>query len=336
MLCRDAGGTFELQPGRFWSFLDWWTLRCPECGEAHPSLDRAEFDGVHPWQLHAPYAAQRRWISGETELVRYPPRRFQMVNGSDVTDADINLTWSANADLWDAGYDEYGDANRRYSSDEPLLAYIGEVRGMRVLDAGSGTGYLSRRLARDGATVTAVENAQRFHEIALEYERRDPLGIDFRRGSLSAMPWIEDETFDIAVANYVLMDVNDYEAALAEIARVLKPGGRFIYAIVHNTIDFGANLPAADSPRKDDRAGWKDSQYFVRRAGYIQWGNFRPFLTFHRPLRDYVAACNAVGLELRDLEEPYLTEEGQRVLPPSEVEWARQVPISYVIKCVKV
>jgi hypothetical protein len=74
----------------------------------------------------------------------------------------------------------------------------------------------------------------------------------------------------------------------------------------------------------------------VRRAGYIQWGAFQPFLTFHRPLRDYVAACTGVGLELRDLDEPHLTEEGQRVLPPSEVESSRQAPISYVLKCVKV
>ncbi len=335
MLCRDTG-TFSLQRGAFWKFLDWWTLDCPECGERHPSLDRAEFDGTHPWQLHAAHAKHRQWLSSESELIRYPPHRFERVESVTLTDADIDATWSTNADLWDSWYDDRGDANRRYSSDEVLLSFLGDVRGARVLDAGSGTGYLSRLLSRAGGQVTAVENARRFHEIAVEYERREPLGIQYHHGSISSMPWLDDATFDAVVANYVLMDVSDYESALAEIARVLKTGGRLVYAIVHNTIDYQADRPAADSPRKDDRIGWRDSGYFVRRAGYIQWGSLQPFLTFHRPLRDYVATGNAVGLELRNLDEPFLTEEGQRELPPSEVESARLTPISYVIKCVKV
>jgi SAM-dependent methyltransferase len=334
VLCRNAG-VVTLQTGAFWSFLDWWTIACPHCDGQHPSFDRAEFDGVHPWQL-VPNADERRsWLSSETHLVRYPPPRLQVVDGERLTDTDIDATWSNNADLWDAGYDERGDMNRRYSSDEVLLSFLGEVRDQRVLDAGSGTGYLSRLLARQGAQVTAVENARRFHEIALEYDRRDSIGIDFRHTSISSMPLLHDASFDAVVANYVLMDVSEYEAAIAEIARVLKPGGRFVYSIVHNTIDFQWDRPAADSPRKDDRVGWRDAGYFVRRAGYIQWGAFQPFLTFHRPLRDYVAACTGVGLELRDLDEPYLTEEGQRVLTPSKVESSRQAPISYVLKCVK-
>jgi SAM-dependent methyltransferase len=335
VLCRSAGAV-TLQTGAFWSFLDWWTIACANCDGDHPSFDRAEFEGMHPWQLVPGAEQQRRWLSAETYLVRYPPPRFEPVDGKHLTDADIDTTWSTNADLWDAGYDEHGDSNRRYSSDPVLLRMLGDVRSKRVLDAGSGTGYLSRLLARAGAQVTAVENARRFHEIALEYERRDPLRIDFRHGSISSMPWLEDASFDAAVANYVLMDVADYEASIAEIARVLKPGGGLVYAIVHNTIDFRWDCPPSDSPRKDDRVGWRDAGYFERRAGYVQWGEFQPFLTFHRPLRDYITACNAVGLELRDLDEPYLTEEGQRVLPPSEVQSTRQAPISYVLKCVKV
>jgi SAM-dependent methyltransferase len=335
VLCRTAG-VVTLQTGAFWSFLDWWTLACPDCGEPHPSLDRAEFERTHPWQLDLEARQRRRWLSSELYLVRYPPARLAVVDGAQLSDSDIDATWSTNADLWEAGYDERGDANRRYSSDEVLLDFMGDVRGRRILDAGSGTGYLSRLLARAGAHVTAVENAQRFHEIAFEHELASPLGIDFHHGSISSMPWLDDLHFDAVVANYVLMDVRDYERAIMEISRVLKPDGRFVYSLVHNTIDFRWDRPAADSPRKDDRAGWTDAGYFVRRAGYIQWGAFQPFLTFHRPLRDYIAACNAVGLELRDLDEPYLTEEGQRVLPPSEVESARQVPISYVLRCAKV
>jgi SAM-dependent methyltransferase len=335
VLCRSAG-IVSLHTGAFWSLLDWWTMKCPECGQQHPSFDRAEFDQVHPWQLVPAAEQERRWLSSEAHLVRYPPPQFAPVDSVQLTDADIDATWSNNADLWEAGYDERGDLNRRYSSDEVLLKFLGIIGGRRILDAGSGTGYLSRLLVRAGAEVTAVENAQRFHQIALAYEQVAPLGIDYYHGSIASMSWLGDAIFDVVVANYVLMDVHEYERAIGEIARVLKPGGRFVFALVHNTIDFQWDRPVPDSPRRDDRVGWRDAGYFVRRAGYIQWGEFQPFLTFHRPLRDYIAACTAVGLELRDLDEPYLTEEGLRVLPPSEIESARQVPVSYVLRCEKV
>lgn len=334
VLCRQAG-TVILCTGAFWSYLDWWTLACPVCQGQHPSFERAEFEGLHPWQLVGGAEQTKSWLSSEAQLVRYPPARFQVLDEAQVTDRDIDATWSDNADLWDAGYDERGDTNRRYSSDSILLSFLGEVASQQVLDAGSGTGYLARLLSGLGAKVTAVENARRFHEIALAYDRKEPRGIEFRHGSISAMAWLQDDSFDAVVANYVLMDVRGYEAAIEEIARVLRPGGRFVFSLVHNTIDFRIDRPAADSPRKDDRVGWRDAGYFIRRAGYVQWGSFQPFLTFHRPLRDYIAVCKHAGLELRDLEEPYLTEEGQRVLPPSEVESSRQTPISYVVKCVK-
>jgi hypothetical protein len=43
LLCRKAGPV-EFQEGSFWAWDYWWTLDCPDCGERHPSLDRAEFD----------------------------------------------------------------------------------------------------------------------------------------------------------------------------------------------------------------------------------------------------------------------------------------------------
>ncbi len=60
-----------------------------------------------------------------------------------------------------------------------------------------------------------------------------------------------------------------------------------------------------------------------------------PVLGFHRPLRDYIAACKRHGLALRDLEEPELSEEGCRVLPVPDVREAGRISVSYVVKMVK-
>ena len=116
------------------------------------------------------------------------------------------------------------------------------------------------------------------------------------------MPFLAEASFDRVVANYVLMDVREYEW---------------------------------DSPRPEDRAGWFDDDYFVRRAGYIQWGTLKPFLSFHRPPRDYIAACKRSGLELRDLDEPEISEEGERDRPGYRVRLARRVPFWYVLKFLK-
>jgi len=333
LLCRAAGAVAPAY-GDFWGRMYWWTLSCPDCGNAHPSLDHAEYDGSHPWQRNTAAVGQR-WLSDETELARYPPHRLPPVDQGILTDGDSDRNWSANADAWESGYDERGDDNRKYSSDPILFDFLGPVADKRILDAGSGTGYLARLLARQGARVVAVENAVRFHEIALAYQQRDPLDIAHYHGSISAMPFLESNGFDAVVANYVLIDVRDYESAIDEIARVLKPGGHFVYTLTHGSTDAHWHAPAPDSPRQEDRAGWIDDGYFVRRAGYSQWGGLRPVLGFHRPLRDYIAACKRAGLELRDLEEPWLSAEAEHALPPPSVCESLRIPVSYVVKAIK-
>ena len=77
-----------------------------------------------------------------------------------------------------------------------------------------------------------------------------------------------------------------------------------------------------------------DPRYAPRPAEF-QWGQLKPFLSFHRPLRDYVAACRQSGLELRDLEEPEVTAEGERTLHPALVRQYRRVAYSYILKFVK-
>jgi SAM-dependent methyltransferase len=334
LLCVEAGEN-HIESGSFWAWRYWWMLDCPACGRQHPSLDRAEFEGAHPWQTNAGAEAERCWLAGERELVRYPPRPRARLDFGALTDADSDASWSRNADLWDAGYDDRGDLNRKYLSDAILLDFLGSLSGRRVLDAGSGTGYLARLMARQGARVIGVENATRMVEIARAYQDQEPLDIEYYQASLSSMPFLESASFDTAVANYVLMDVRDHQGAIAEIARVLKPGGLFVFSIMPMTPDGRWYLPALDSPRREDRTGWLDDDYFVRRPATVQWGDFQPFLTFHRPLKDYIAACKRVGLGLRDLDEPELSAEGRRVLPFARVRDFSRIPISYVLTFVR-
>ena len=93
--------------------------------------------------------------------------------------------------------------------------------GDRVLDAACGTGDLALAAAKAGGKVTGVD----FSEAMLARARRKAPELDWVRGDLLALPFA-DETFDAATVGFGVRNVADLGAALEELRRVLRPGGR--------------------------------------------------------------------------------------------------------------
>lgn len=103
-----------------------------------------------------------------------------------------------------------------------LLALLGNVAGRSVLDAGCGDGTLALELARRGAVVVGVDVDGDM--IAHAQARTGRLSARFEVGRIEALPFV-DASFDVVVAVTVLCLVADPARAVAEIARVLRPGG---------------------------------------------------------------------------------------------------------------
>jgi len=107
---------------------------------------------------------------------------------------------------------------------EPARAVLAEVTGigpgMRVLDIGCGSGEMCALAAARGAEVAGIDAAEGMIEIA---RRRLP-GADLRVGPMEQLPW-EDDRFDVATAVNALQFAADFVDALAEAARVVRPGG---------------------------------------------------------------------------------------------------------------
>ena len=117
--------------------------------------------------------------------------------------------------------------------------------------------------------MTGVELSDEYSRIATERESTDQLGIEYHNRSATDLSFLKDATFDKAVSNYVLMDIVDYELALAEVARVLKLGSSFVMVISHPAFSSGPRgwvIPAVDSPRVEDRDSWRSDTYFHRDA----------------------------------------------------------------------
>jgi ubiquinone/menaquinone biosynthesis C-methylase UbiE len=104
---------------------------------------------------------------------------------------------------------------------EPLLdaAKVGE--GKRVLDVGTGPGYVAAKVADRGAVVVGLDRV----EAMLTLARRHYSKLDFRQGDVEALPF-PDHSFDAVVGNFIMLHLGRPEQAAAEFVRVLASNGR--------------------------------------------------------------------------------------------------------------
>lgn len=103
----------------------------------------------------------------------------------------------------------------------PLLDAAGVTAGTRFLDVGTGPGFVSQEAVRRGAEVSAMDAEASMAETA----RRNVPGLDVRVAVLPEVPF-EDESFDAVAGNFVINHIGDPGAAIGELRRVLRPGGR--------------------------------------------------------------------------------------------------------------
>ena len=103
----------------------------------------------------------------------------------DLRNAEAIQAWSSVPAELIEQFGESGDTTRQYLLNPALWHLLGEVGGLRILDAGCGQGYLSRLLAQRGALVTGLEPAQPWYAYALQRERDAPLGVRYLAEDLS-------------------------------------------------------------------------------------------------------------------------------------------------------
>jgi SAM-dependent methyltransferase len=104
---------------------------------------------------------------------------------------------------------------------QPLLDTVGVARGTRLLDVGSGPGYVAAAARARGASVVGVDAAARMLTLAV---RLHP-GLEIRQADAEALPFA-DGSFDAVVANFLVPHLARPEAAVAQFVRVLRPRGR--------------------------------------------------------------------------------------------------------------
>jgi 2-polyprenyl-6-hydroxyphenyl methylase / 3-demethylubiquinone-9 3-methyltransferase len=146
-----------------------------------------------------------------------------------------NEYYEAMDELW---WDPAGPAAILHAINRPrvdfYLRQLGDLHGRLVLDAGCGGGLVARELATAGATVVGLDRSLGSLGVARRAAARTPGLFRPTQGRLERLPFA-DGAFDAVVAADVLEHVPDLPAAVAELARVLAPGGRLVFDTINRT-----------------------------------------------------------------------------------------------------
>ena len=146
---------------------------------------------------------------------------------ADITNKDVIKAWATVPQEDIENFGDEGDVTRKHLLNPAIFKVLGDVRGKTILDAGCGQGYLSRLLAKKGASVTGIEPAEAFYAYALRREQMEQSGITYLQADLST--WSCPPTFDSVIANMVFMDIPNYASALLNCVAALKKNGVLIF-----------------------------------------------------------------------------------------------------------
>ncbi len=340
--CLHCASGYRQVNEAFWGWDYYWEIACPHCGASHPALDRLEYEGRHPWQVpRSPKVSdrggrRRLGMSQETDFRGVFSSEHFPFNEHPPDDEAIAAQWNNMAANWDARYGKEGDTSRVHLLNSALLSILGDVAGRRILDAGCGSGYLCRMLARRGAKMVGVDLAPAWIEMARS--RKPELNIEYHAGSIAHMPFLADGSFEAVVSVCVLMDTRDYEEALGEMHRVLAPGGVLAIAILHPcfTSPPGGRWERhpVDSARPEDRWYWRVSSYLQPTWETWRWEPVGMATGFHRPLSNYMQTLLGVGFRLTHFIEPAPSPE---LVAADPATWApdARIPLFLVLGAIK-
>jgi SAM-dependent methyltransferase len=220
--------------------------------------------------------------------------------------------WDEHADEWirwvrTPGHDSYDRFHRARFLE--LLPPPGRL----TVDVGGGEGRLGRDLTALGHRVVMFDGSPALARACAAHERPVPVGV----ADVATAP-VRTGCADLVVAFMSLQDVDDLDDAVAEIARLLVPGGRLCMAIVHP-------MNSAGSFEEDENGS---ESPFVVRASYMSAfcyhddierdGLRMTFHSAHRPLGTYARALERSGLVIESLRE---------VTDPSEGSHWQRIPL---------
>ena len=205
--------------------------------------------------------------------------------------------WEDHSDWWQQEFTDGADSEY----EEQILPLAQELLSGegRILDVGTGEGQVARLLAAQGSLVVGIDPT---HNQIVEAVARGG-GPRYLRGGAAELPFAS-ASFDAAVACLVFEHIDEMDSAIAELARVVRPGGRFVFMLNHPLLQTPGSGWIDDHVRDPPEQYWRIGPYLTETTSVeeVQKDVFIPFV--HRPLGRYVNALIEAGFNLERMIEP--------------------------------
>lgn len=214
----------------------------------------------------------------------------------------MEVGWDASAKGWIEAQSGGGDFVRSAVLDAPMLQRVRLSGAGYALDVGCGEGRFCRMLHEIGVVADGLEPTEALLQAACD---QDVIGFRYVQGVAEQMPF-EDETYDLVISYMSLIDIPDMDAAISEMERVLKPGGRILVANLQSYAT--AWIEDSIDKRYDGTVVATTREYLEERGTATQWSRIH-IVNYHRPLSRYMQAFLSNGLELTHFDEPRATSE---------------------------
>ena len=214
--------------------------------------------------------------------------------------------WETSAQAWIDDMDR-GAIARTHLLD-PIMLDLCEIRpNLRALDVGCGEGRFCRMLRKKGVETVAIDPT----ESLLQAARKRDAGGDYRLAFAEKLPF-ENASFDVVISYLTLIDIPDFRAAINEMVRVLKPGGKLVIANLTAMATATPHLWWRDA--NGEKLFWTLDNYMTERPEWVEWRGIR-VINWHRPLSAYMQAFLACNLTLEYFDEPLPTAEQIQAAP---------------------
>ncbi|MDA0369900.1 MAG: methyltransferase domain-containing protein [Actinomycetota bacterium] len=211
--------------------------------------------------------------------------------------------WEDNAAWWIDGFTDGADPE--YEEQIVPMA-VADLAGYRtILDVGCGDGQIGRALMRaHGSHVVGIDPT--WNQITVAKERsvlENGSVMSVARAGADRLPFA-DGSFDAVVACLVFEHIREVDSAIEEVARVLRPGGRFSFFLNHPLLQTPGSGWIDDQILDPPEQYWRIGPYLIEEESVeeVEKDVFIPFI--HRPLSRYVGALVREGLVITGLAEP--------------------------------
>ncbi|XVV14697.1 class I SAM-dependent methyltransferase [Actinoplanes sp. CA-131856] len=237
-----------------------------------------------------------------------------MIENAPVSDDESRR---ASRGWWDSDADDYQAEHGSFLGDldfvwcpeglrEADAHLLGDVRGKRILELGAGAAAGARWLDGQGAEVVALDLSAGMLRHAVGAAARTGVTVPLVQADALALPFAES-VFDIVCTAFgAIPFVADSAAAMREVARVLKPGGDWVFSVTHPM-----RWIFWDEP---DESGLIARNSYFDRTPYVERDESGQvtYIEQHRTIGDRVRELVAAGFELRDLIEPEWPSENEQ------------------------